>query len=113
MKKFVGLIMMMASVFSMPSASAYYNANFAGELEGYYIYADGDFVYLRLKNQSSVPGVCNTTYFVIPETVPADRRKMMVARLSVAFAMKETVNIGYDAEGGDCVHGYLRVHRVG
>ncbi len=38
---------------------------------------------------------------------------MLFSRLMMAYASKETVNIGYDAEKGSCIHGYMRVHRAG
>ncbi|MDX1252756.1 MAG: hypothetical protein IDH49_10995 [Gammaproteobacteria bacterium] len=97
-----------ASAFS----EAAYNANMAGELEGFYVYAEGDYIYFRLKNQPSSHPTCSPVYFVIPETVSSDRRKAMLSRLSLAYATKEIVTIGYD-NTGDCAHGYLRVYRVG
>lgn len=93
-------------------SEAAYNANMSGELEGLFVYAESDFIYFRLKNQPTSHPTCNPAYFVIPDTVPSDRRKMMLSRLSLAYATKEIVNVGYD-KTGDCVSGYLRVHRVG
>jgi hypothetical protein len=94
------------------SANAAYDANMSGELEGFYVYSESDYIYFRLKNQPSSHVGCNPTYFVILETVSADRRKAMFARLSLAYAMQEPVNIGY-AANGDCAHGYIQVYRVG
>jgi hypothetical protein len=95
-----------------PPASAVYNANLSGVLAFVSIYADGDYIYLALNNQpTSHPG-CNPAYFVIDGAVPLERRQMMLARLLTSYATKEVVNIGYD-NVGDCVHGYIRVHRVG
>jgi hypothetical protein len=102
------IVLFTASAFS----EAAYNANMAGELEGFYVYADGDHIYFRLKNQPSSHPTCGPLYFVIPETVSSDRRKAMLSRLSLAYATKEIVNIGYDSTG-DCAQGYIRVHRVG
>jgi len=93
-------------------AFASYYANMSGQLEGFYTYADGDYIYLRLVNQPTTHSGCNPSFFVIPETVPPDRRKAMLARLALAYALKEPVNIGY-AANGDCQHGYINVYRVG
>jgi hypothetical protein len=110
MKKIVVAI---AVVFISTKALATYNANYAGEIEGVYTYADTDSIYIRLKNQpTSHPG-CNPTYFVIDAAgVPLERRKLMFSRLMVAYASSEAVNIGYD-NIGSCADGYIRVHRVG
>jgi DNA phosphorothioation-dependent restriction protein DptG len=84
----------------------------SGELEGFWVYSYSDQVYLRLKNQPTSHAGCDPSYFVIPPTVSADRRKAMLARLSLAYAMRETVNIGY-AASGDCAQGHIQVYRVG
>lgn len=105
-------VLFFLAVVPLGEATAAYNANMRGQLEGFYIYADADYIYFRLKNQPSTHPSCDPTYFVIPDTVPADRRKMMVARLSLAYAMQEIVNIGYDSTG-ECAGGYIRAHRVG
>jgi hypothetical protein len=94
------------------NAEAVYNANLAGQLDGFWAYSDGDYILFRLKNQPATHPTCNPSFFVIPDTVPADRRKMMFARLSLAYATQESVNIGYD-NVGDCASGYIHVHRVG
>lgn len=112
MKKYLSLAIVIFTC-CIPIANAAYNSNMRGELEGFYVYSDGDYIYFRLKNQPTSHGFCNPYYFVIPETVSSDRRKAMLARLSLAFALKESVNIGYDSMG-NCAHGgYIRVHRVG
>ncbi|MDR0779081.1 MAG: hypothetical protein LBF16_00075 [Pseudomonadales bacterium] len=107
-KIFIALLV----VVTCNSASASYDANMSGEIEGFYVYAEGDYVFFRLKNQPGSHFGCDPTYFVIPETVSADRRKALLARLSLAYAMQEVVNIGY-AANGDCAAGYIRVYRVG
>ena len=94
------------------ASMAAYNANIEGELEGFAVYAEDDYIYFRLKNQPASHPTCNPAYFVIPATVPADRRKAMLARLSLAYALKETVNIGYDSTGG-CATGYIYAWRIG
>jgi len=107
-----GLCLGVALMLVALSSGATYNANMTGQLEGVWTYADSDQIYFRLLNQpASHPG-CSPIYFVIPASVPLDRRKMLYARLMVAYATKETVNIGYDNQG-DCADGYIHVHRVG
>lgn len=94
------------------SVFASYNSNIKGELEGVYVYADGDYIYFKFVNQPTTHKTCKPDYFVISHDVPMERRQMLLSRLLLAYASKETVNIGYDSEG-DCAHGYIRVHRVG
>lgn len=89
-----------------------YNANHKSELSAVVTYAAGDYIYVKLKNPPAVTS-CDKTYFVISETVPESRRQMMLSRLLMAYASKEVVNIGYDEGSGDCIHGYVRIHRVG
>ena len=98
-------------VFLLPAFAAY-NANMQGKLSDVMVYSDGDYIYLRLENQPDSHPQCNPSYFVIAATVPLERRKMMLARLMMAYASGEVVNLGYDSQG-DCSHGYIRVHRVG
>jgi hypothetical protein len=93
------------------TASAVYNANTYGVVVMVATYADTDSIYFNFASQPSHPA-CNNSYFVIPESVTADRRKAMLARLLLAKEAAETVNVGYDSTGS-CVDGYIRVHRVG
>jgi hypothetical protein len=111
MKRLI-LIAALSVGLTLQNASAIYNNNIAGQLDSFWSYADGDYIYFKLKNQPTTHPLCSPLYFVIPDTVPADRRKLMFARLSLAYAMRESVSIGYDSVG-DCAHGYIRVHRVG
>jgi hypothetical protein len=99
-------------VFVSLPASAVYNANIAGVLTHVAAYADGDYVYFTLQNQPLSHPSCGAQFFVIADTVSADRRKAMYARLLAAHATGESLTIGYDATG-DCAHGYIRAHRVG
>lgn len=101
-----------ACLFISISARAGNDSNYAGEVEGFYVYTDGDYIYFRLKNQPQTHPGCNPKYFVVSEDVPQERRRALLARLSIAYSLKEPVNIGYDGQG-NCVHGYIRVHRIG
>lgn len=106
------LPIVVAVLLMAPAARAVYNANIQGELAHVAVYGDGDYIYFTLKNQPTAHPGCNPSYFVFAETLPSDRRRMLLARLLTAYAMKEVVNVGFDS-AGDCVHGYIRAHRVG
>jgi len=106
------IILFLAITLASTAAMAGYDANIMGELDSVAVYTAEDSIYVVLKNQPTSHAVCNPAYFVIPPTVPADRRKALLARLSLAFALKESVNIGYDSTGG-CANGYIYVWRVG
>jgi hypothetical protein len=101
------------NVLFLPSvAVAEYNANMDGELAHIMVYADGDYIYFRLKNQPTSHPRCKPDYFVVSEDVPEARLNRIYSRLLAAYAAKEVVNIGFDAKT-ECVHGYIKVHRVG
>jgi hypothetical protein len=93
-------------------ADAVYDSNIQGVLSGVWNYEDRDSIYFHLNNQPASHPVCNPTYFVIPSSVPADRRYMMFTRLLLAYASGETINIGY-AGTGVCAEGSIRAIRVG
>lgn len=94
------------------NAWSHYNANMKGVVKTLAVYADADYIYLQLENQPTEHPTCNPAYFVIQSTVPENRRQMLLSRLSMAYASKEEVNIGYDAQG-DCADGFIRLHRAG
>jgi hypothetical protein len=93
-------------------ASAFYNANIQGQLQAFWSYSYSDPIYFILKNQPVTHPSCNPAFFVIPGTIPVDRRKMMYARLALAYVTQESLNIGYD-NTGDCADGYIQAYRVG
>jgi hypothetical protein len=101
-----------AALASVERADAAYNANMVGVVAAYWSYTEHDAIYFVLRNQPSTHPACNPAYFVVPGTVPPDRRKMIFARLALAYAIGETVNVGYDGTG-ECASGYIQVHRVG
>lgn len=94
------------------SSIAAYDANIIGEVVGFWTYTFNDHIYFQLKNQPTSHNGCNPVFFVIPDTVSADRRKALLSRLSIAYITKEQINIGYSANG-DCGNGYINVFRVG
>ena len=108
MKKYTFVLFLLISSYAWSG----YDANMKGMVKHTAVYTSGDYIYFTLENQpSSHPG-CNPAYFVISESVPYERRQMLLSRLLMAYASKENVNIGYDSQGG-CTHGYITVHRVG
>lgn len=92
-------------------ASATYNANGTFTVTNVLTYTETDSIYIQVSAPPSHSG-CTASYFVIPATTPVERRKILVARLLLAKASNEPVNIGYDSIG-DCADGYIRVHRIG
>lgn len=107
-KIFISLVLF---VFQFP-AFAVYNANITGEVGGVYAYTDGDYIFFFLKNQSISHPSCGTSYFVIDSDTPVERRKVLYARLLLAYSTHEQVTIGYDSVGS-CAQGQLRVYRIG
>ena len=92
-------------------AFANYNANGVFLITGVLTYTEIDSIYITVSAPPAHSG-CNNSFFVIPSTTPADRRKILVARLLLAKAADESLTIGYDGTG-DCAEGYIRVHRLG
>ncbi len=108
MKLFIfGFLVSLISLYS----HAAYNENAQGKVSSVLTYADGDYIYFTFERPIA-HSACNPQFFVISEEIPLDRRQAMLSRLLLAYAAKENVNIGYD-KLGSCVHGYIRVHRVG
>jgi hypothetical protein len=110
--RFIKISVFLLLTFAFASSShAVYNANISGSVAHLTVYTDGDYIYLVLHNQpTSHPG-CNPSNFVIPDTIPQNRRNQLYAQLVAAKLTGETVSIGYD-NTGDCFHGYIRVHAV-
>lgn len=104
------LIAMLAAL--VPTAAfATYNANGGFSITGVLTYTETDSIYIMVSAPPAHSG-CSNAFFVIPSTTTPDRRKILVARLLLAKATNETVNLGYDGTG-DCADGYIRVHRIG
>ncbi len=93
-------------------AMAAYDANMTGKIATLAVYTEGDYIYVRLENQPTTHNGCNPSYFVIPNTIPVARQKVLLARLTLAYSTQETINIGY-AANGDCAHGYIQLYRAG
>ncbi len=106
------LIIALGLIIVSASSWAGYSANINGKLTVVAVYTDDDFIYLRTDNMPKSHPTCKTNYFVISDDIPLERRQMLLSRLMMAYAAKEEVNIGYDGDG-NCIHGYMRVHRAG
>lgn len=109
---FFAMAALLATVALVGRVDAVYNANISGQLAGFWSYTEHDAIYFYLKNQPTTHPTCNPSFFVVDATIPADRRKLIFARLALAYATQENLNIGYD-NTSDCAQGYIRVHRVG
>lgn len=106
-KLLIGTLAALAPV----AAFAAYNANGGFVISGVLTYAETDSIYVLVAAPPAHSG-CSNAHFVISGAIPADRRKAMLARLLLAKATGEVLNLGYDGTG-DCAEGYIRVHRVG
>jgi hypothetical protein len=112
MQKLTSAVLGAFALVASPNAIAVYNANMTGVVTSVWSYTEFDLIYFQLSTQPSTHPSCDAWAFVIPSDVPADRRKALFARLMMAKATGETINIGYD-NAGDCADGRIRVHRVG
>lgn len=110
-KLYITTIIILLSLYTSKSC-AKYNDNMKGIPTKVAVYTDGDYIYFTLNNQPTSHPKCRSNYFVIPSSVPQNRREMLLSRLLTAYAMKEKVNIGYD-NSVECADGYIKVHRVG
>jgi hypothetical protein len=93
-------------------SQAVYNANMTGVVTDVLLYTDAHQVLFRLNNQPAAHPLCTPTYFAVGSDVDPTRRKVLLARLLLAKATGEQINIGYDKDGL-CANGYIRAHRVG
>ncbi len=105
------LLLTFASLVLSVNTFAVYNANIISEVTDVMIYTDAAYIYVKVKEMPD-HSVCKNGYFVISEDVPMDIKQMLLSRLLMAKATGERLNIGYDRTG-DCVHGYMRLHRAG
>ena len=100
------------AAFMSASALATYNANGSFVITGVLTYPESDTIYLQVSAPPTHP-VCSNAFFALGGSIPAERRKIIMARVLLAKATGEVVNIGYDATGGCIDGGYIQVHRVG
>lgn len=94
------------------AAEAYtYNANYSTTITGIYTYAETSEIVFSVANMPTGTN-CAGPFFAIAPNVPTEQKQMMYSWLALAYAMKETVNIGYD--GVTCYNGtWFWVARVG
>jgi hypothetical protein len=74
-------------------------------------YTDELTVLFKVTNPPVVPN-CNVSHFVVPASVPAENRQLILSRLLTARAGGETIYIGYDGQTCGPL-GFVRVYRVG
>jgi hypothetical protein len=96
------------------TAHATYNSNLAGTVTSIATYTNG-MVLFSLANQPTSNGSCNATNFEVDvsDTVSDAAFNRMYARLAEAYALGETVNVGYDNTGSCAISGYIQVYRIG
>ena len=92
-------------------SQAYYNANISGVVTQVLTYPESGHILFVLNNQPSHP-TCNSSYFAFGDVGTEAVVNRVYARLLLAHATGEPVNIGFD-NAGDCASGYIRAHRVG
>jgi hypothetical protein len=90
-----------------------YNSNITGVVDSVMTYSNDDGIYFHMSNQPTNGNGCNAAYFEIDAAVSADRKKAMLARLLTAYAMHDTITVGYDGTGGCTSGGMLQVYRIG
>jgi hypothetical protein len=105
-------VALMTAVLSLTPAQAGYNANMTGVVTEVLTYLDSTMILFRLDNQPTTHPLCNPVYFAVNVATDSEVRKQVLARLLVAKATGESVNIGYD-NAADCSHSYIRAWRVG
>lgn len=96
---------------ALPSHAAY-NANMYGTIQAVLTYPGSPTILFRLNNQPTTHPACNPLYFSLGDEIDADSKTRAYARLMLAYAMGENVNIGYD-NAGTCAGGWIRAYRVG
>jgi len=92
------------------SAQNNYTANVSVNITSVIIYTDQSTILFTATPMPN-PSGCNPSYFIVPDTISAENRQMILSRLLVSYSTKESVNIGFDGVG--CPGGHVRVYRVG
>jgi hypothetical protein len=109
----IQLALAVSLAFAAPqSANAVYNANLDGLITSLSVYGDDDYIYFQLANQPTSHPTCNPGYFVISQNIPVNRRNQMLAVILAAKTSGLPLGVGYDGTG-NCMHGFIQVHRVG
>jgi len=112
MKKILcGLLMIFSQLQLSAAAQNTYSANIPTKISSVVTYTDELTVLFTVPNQPAVPN-CNGSYFIVPASVPAENRQMILSRLLAAHATGETIYIGYDGQVCGPM-GFIRVFRVG
>jgi len=101
----------MLGVFVMiPASYATYDANVIGVVTELLTYPGANQpILFHISAQPTSHPACQPYFFALPADVDV---KAIYARLLLARATGESVNIGYDSQGS-CVSGWIRAWRVG
>jgi hypothetical protein len=101
------------------TADATYNTNLTGTIVSFATYDNGE-ILVVLSNQPSSNGSSSAAFFeldppgIAGSTVANDAAfGRMTARLALAYAAGQSVNLGYDNASNCAAGGYIRVYRVG
>ena len=90
-----------------------YDANFSGKITHVLTYPGSTQILIKVKGQPTSHPTCTTLdYLSIAPDISNESRSLVMSRILSAYAIGESVNIGYDKTAG-CVSGRIRVHRVG
>ncbi|MEJ2415776.1 MAG: hypothetical protein P8Y45_02355 [Exilibacterium sp.] len=110
MKYIISMLFML--LFSTQS-SANYDANFKGKILSVLTYPHSKIILIRVEGQPTTHPVCSKfDYLAIDPNIDHETRQIVFARLLMAYATGETVNIGYDAND-ECIGARMKVYRVG
>jgi hypothetical protein len=95
-------------------AHATYNTNLVGVVTSLMTYPAG-YVLFMLNNQPTSNGSCNATYFELDVSNAADENAFnrVYARLAMAYATGEQVNVGFDNSASCGAGGFIQVYRIG
>jgi hypothetical protein len=104
----------LAAMAALVPATSFATLNATGEfvVTGVITSTDSDEILVTVSAPPTHP-TCNAKFFALSASLPADRRKAILARLLTAKLSGESITLGYDATGECTEGGYIRLHRVG
>ncbi|WP_158703072.1 hypothetical protein [Allosphingosinicella vermicomposti] len=89
-----------------------YNGNAVVKITGVFTYTTSNYVLFTVEEKPA--GIaCEKAYFGLPLNMTDAARQIVVARLLLAYSLKEPVNIGFDATGPCIADEFIWVARVG
>lgn len=105
------LILLLGLRFPAPTLAGICNANAQVIIKNVVTYTESPVVLFEVETRPSGIG-CISPYWQIEETVAAELRAQVLARLLTALAMRQEITVGYD-NGACTAQGYIWVARVG